>query len=121
MKVVKMSQVAKVPTATPLLTGNLVTRQDVFQPSDSGAFNFRIINFSAGSRSKFHTHTSDQILIILEGTGTVATDSEQRTVTAGDAVLIAAGENHWHGAPGKVPMAHIAITSKDSKTIQTEP
>ena len=47
-----------------------------------------------------HRHTSDQILIITEGTGVVATPDEEKTVSAGDVVLIPANEDHWHGAPG---------------------
>lgn len=120
MKVVKMSEVAKQPANSPLFTGGEVTRQTILQPNDGQNFNFGIVSFSAGSRNKFHKHTSDQILIITEGTGEVATDTERRTVTVGDVVLIPAGENHWHGAPGSTSMAHITITAKDSKTTQTE-
>jgi quercetin dioxygenase-like cupin family protein len=120
VKVVKMSEVAREPAVGPLFTGTEVTRQTVFQPADSQNFNFGIVSFSAGSRNKFHTHTSDQILVVTEGTGTVATESEERTIGAGDVVLIPAGEKHWHGAPGSTPMAHITITAKDSKTTQLE-
>ena len=120
MKVVKTSQVAKEPAASALFTGQ-VSRQVVFQPDDSQNFNLGIVSFNAGSRNKFHKHTSDQLLIVTEGTGTVATDNEEQTITVGDVVLIPAGENHWHGAPGSTPMAHIAITQKGSQTTQTEP
>jgi quercetin dioxygenase-like cupin family protein len=50
----------------------------------------------------------------------VATEAEEREVSAGDVVLIPAGENHWHGAPGATAMSHITIQSKDSKTQQNE-
>ena len=120
MKVVKTGELAKEPAASALFTGD-VHRQVVFRPDDSQTFNFGIVNFSAGSRNKFHKHTSDQLLIVTEGTGTVATDNEEQTITVGDVVLIPAGENHWHGAPGSTAMAHIAITQKGSQTTQTEP
>ncbi len=121
MKVVRMSEIPKELVSSALFTGNPVSRQVVFDPGDSQNFNFGSVSFDAGSRNKFHTHTSDQILIVTEGSGTVATDHEQRAVTAGDVILIPAGENHWHGAPGSTPMAHITITAKGSKTTQTEP
>ena len=121
MKVVKMSEVAKEPAMSALFTGGPVSRQTVFQPSESTTFNFGIVHFSAGSRNKFHTHTSDQLLIVTEGTGTVATEQEEQTVTVGDVILIPSGENHWHGAPGSTSMAHITVTAKDSQTTQTEP
>lgn len=119
MKVVKISELAREPAAGALFTGQ-VFRQLIVDPSESQSFNFSIVNFSAGSRNKFHQHTSDQILIITEGTGVVATDKEQRTVSAGDVVLIPAGENHWHGAPGTTPMSHITVQTKDSETQQNE-
>src|SRR6266487_4249513 len=106
MKVVKkMSSLPKVSADSPLFTGT-VNRQVVFEPGDSQNFNFGIVNFSAGSRNKFHKHTSDQLLVITEGTGEVATDHEKQTVSEGDVVLIPANENHWHGAPGSTAMAH---------------
>jgi quercetin dioxygenase-like cupin family protein len=120
MKVVTMRDVPAALATGAMFTGTPVSRQTIFQPDEGKSFNFAIINFSAGSRNKFHTHTSDQILVVTEGTGTVATDAGEHTVAAGDVVLIPAGEKHWHGAPGSTPMSHITITAKDSKTTQLE-
>jgi quercetin dioxygenase-like cupin family protein len=36
-------------------------------------------------------------------------------------ILIPAGENHWHGAPGDTPMSHITVQTKTSTTRQNEP
>ncbi len=103
-----------------LMTGTQVYRQPILQPGDSSNFNFAIVKFSAGSRNKFHKHSGDQILVITEGTGKVATDNETLTVSEGDVVLIPAQENHWHGAPDGTSMAHITITVAGSQTEQTE-
>jgi len=119
MKVVKTGDIQKIPASGALFTPG-VQRQVVFEPDDSQTFNFGIVNFGAHSRNKFHKHSTDQILVITDGTGVVATDTEQRTVTAGDVILFRAGENHWHGAPGDTAMSHIAITGKGSQTEQTE-
>lgn len=121
MKVARIDEVTKEPAISALFTGGQVDRQVPFQPEESRTFNLGVVSFSAGSRNKFHKHTSDQLLIVTEGTGVVATDDEERTITVGDVVLIPAGENHWHGAPGSTPMAHISIQARDSKTTQTEP
>jgi quercetin dioxygenase-like cupin family protein len=123
MKVVTMSNVAKeaAPMTGGLMTGTQVWRQSILQPDDSNNFNFAIVSFDAGSRNKFHKHSGDQILIITEGTGKVATDTEVLTVSQGDVVVIPAGENHWHGAPDSSSMAHITVTVKGSETEQTEP
>ena len=123
MKVVTMSNVAKeaAPMTGGLMTGTQVWRQSILQPNDSNNFNFAIVSFDAGSRNKFHKHSGDQILIITEGTGKVATDTEVVEVSQGDVVVIPAGENHWHGAPDHSAMAHITVTVKGSETEQTEP
>ncbi len=103
-----------------LMTGTQVYRQPILQTGDSSNFNFAIVKFSAGSRNKFHKHSGDQILVVTEGTGKVATDNETLTVSEGDVVLIPAQENHWHGAPDATGMAHITITVAGSQTEQTE-
>ena len=102
------------------MTGAQVYRQALLDPDDSSNFNLFILNFAAGSRNKFHTHSDDQILIITEGTGKVASDAEELTVSEGDVVLIPAGENHWHGAPDATSMAHITINVAGTQSTQTE-
>ncbi len=120
MKVVRSGELDKQPVSAPLFTGE-VSRQVVFNPEDSQNFNFGIVNFHAHSRNKMHRHTSDQILIVTEGTGKVATEQEEAMVSEGDIILIPAGENHWHGAPDQTPMSHITIQAKGSTTTQDEP
>ncbi len=122
MKKVTMSSVekTKAPMTGGLMTGTQVWRQAILNPDDSTNFNFAIVAFDAGSRDKFHKHSGDQILIVTEGTGIVANDTESLTVTEGDVIVIPAGENHWHGAPDATSMAHITVTVKGSETEQTE-
>jgi quercetin dioxygenase-like cupin family protein len=120
MKVVKLSEVQSEAVSTPLFTGGDVSRQTPFPAGDLTNMNFGVVSFGSGARNKMHRHTSDQILIITEGTGVVATPTEERTVTAGDVILIPAGEDHWHGAPGATSMAHITIQAKGSQTTQIE-
>lgn len=120
MKVVKLSEVPNEAVHAALFTGGDVNRQTPFAAQDLTNFIFGVVSFAAGARNKLHRHTSDQILIVTEGTGVVATNSEERTVTAGDIVLIPSGEDHWHGAPGQTSMAHITIQAKGSQTTQLE-
>jgi len=103
-----------------LMTGTQVWAQEILESVDSSDFTFGIRTFDAGARTKFHKHSGDQILIITEGVGSVGTDNETVSVTAGDVVIIPAGENHFHGAPDATSMAHITIQKKGSVTDQTE-
>ena len=119
MKVMKMAQAAKESSPSPLFTGP-VTMQDYVGPDQSKRFMIRQVNFSKGVRNKFHTHTIEQILIVTEGKGIVATDQEEIAVGPGDIIFIPAGEKHWHGADPGSTFSHLYVMSPDSKTNQVE-
>lgn len=118
MKVVRMKDVPKEPFATPLFTGKDVSRQTLVPESKD--FSLGIVNFGKGVRNKFHTHSSDQVLIVTSGAGYVATDKETRRVTVGDVVLVPAGEKHWHGAGPESDFSHISLTRPGNKLTQLE-
>jgi 4-carboxymuconolactone decarboxylase len=119
MKVIKMTQVNKEPAKSPLFTGP-VTMQTYVGPDLSNKFTIRQVNFSRSVRNKFHTHSFEQILIVTEGKGVVATDDEEITVVPGDIIFIPAGEKHWHGAAQSSTFSHLYVMSPDSKTDQIE-
>ncbi len=119
MKVLKMSEVPKKLHATPFFTGTEVTDQTFF--GDSKDLRMGIVNFGRGVRNKFHIHSGDQILIVMEGRGIVATETEQREVTAGDAILIPAGEKHWNGATPDSAFSHITVQIATNRMTQLEP
>jgi quercetin dioxygenase-like cupin family protein len=48
------------------------------------------VSFPKGVRNKLHTHTNDQILIVTEGKGILATESERKEITVGDVAVIPA-------------------------------
>lgn len=118
MTTVKINEVPKEPYVTPLFTGSDVTRQSLV--SNSKDWRVGIVNFGKGVRNKFHTHDSDQILIVTAGKGIVATEKEERIVTVGEIVLFPAGEKHWHGATKESEFSHIVVTKTESKTTQQE-
>lgn len=67
------------------------------------------MRFEAGGRNLRHTHGFDQALFITEGAGIVATEAQEQHVTAGDLLLVPAGERHWHGATPTTAMSHLAF------------
>ena len=79
-----------------------------------------LVKFVAGGRNVWHKHTFDQILVVTEGEGIVATESEEAHVRAGDVAVIPAGEKHWHGAAPTTSMAHLAIGQPGSTEILGE-
>jgi quercetin dioxygenase-like cupin family protein len=118
MKIIRMSDIEKTPLENPIFTSPAVTIQELLP--ESSEYRINIVNFSKGVRNKFHIHSTEQVLIITAGKGVVATENEEKVVTAGDVVLIAAGENHWHGATEDSEFSHIYVIRKNSVLTQTE-
>ncbi len=120
MKVINIARVAREePSESSLFTGP-VTMQPVIGKDLSKNFFITQVNFGRGVRNKFHTHTTEQILIVTEGKGIIATDREEITVSSGDVIYIPAGEKHWHGAAKGSIFSHIYVMSPDQKTTQLE-
>jgi quercetin dioxygenase-like cupin family protein len=119
MKVIKVAKVAKESHPGPMFTG-LVTMQPIVDSELSKEFRIAQVNFGRGVRNKFHSHTFEQVLIVTEGKGIVATEKEQIAVVPGDIIFIPSGEKHWHGAAKGETFSHLFIMSQGSKTIQLE-
>lgn len=67
------------------------------------------VSFTPGARTAWHTHPGGQILYVVSGRGWVQKEGEAaQPMSAGDTVIIGAGEKHWHGAASDSPMVHIA-------------
>lgn len=103
---------------TPMAIGRVE-----FQPVvDVGPRDLRMfeVTFKDGARNRFHTHSTDHILIITEGRGIVATRSEEREVGVGDIAYFSADEEHWHGAVPGHDITHFAIIGGTSIQTVTE-
>ena len=67
------------------------------------------ITFEDGARTRVHRHDYDQVLLITQGAGILATHSQEHRVGPGDVVFVPAGEAHWHGAQPGASMTHVSI------------
>ena len=103
----------------PLFTGK-VFRQSAIKETDGSEITIDYIHFPKGIRNKFHSHTNDQILIVTQGKGIVATEKETFNAKEGDIFYIPAGEKHWHGATDHSDFTHISIIRKGAKFTQFE-
>jgi quercetin dioxygenase-like cupin family protein len=66
--------------------------------------------FAAGSRTVWHAHAGDQLLITLSGTCVVQCgDAPARTLAPGDSIRVPPGVRHWHGAIPTTPASHLAL------------
>lgn len=69
------------------------------------------VRFEAGARSAWHIHAEGQTLVVTEGCGwTQREGGPIARICAGDVVMIAPGEKHWHGASASSAMTHVALS-----------
>ena len=108
MKVVKTSDIEAQESTSKIFKGKVSIQGIIGESEDE--LRVAVVNFSPGAVNVFHTHTSDQILYVTKGTGIVATEKEEVTVTPGTFIFIPAGEKHWHGATKDVAFSHIFIS-----------
>jgi quercetin dioxygenase-like cupin family protein len=75
------------------------------------------VTFSDGARTNWHTHSGPQWLFVVEGRVRVQVEgADALDLEAGDAVVIAPGERHWHGAEPKGQGTHIAVNVNATTT-----
>lgn len=91
----------------PLVTADIVTNCNV---SD--------VYFEAGCRNNWHTHPSNQILIVKEGTCYYQEEGKPiQHIPTGGVINVLPGVKHWHGASQDAPMIHIAININTEKGV----
>ena len=77
----------------------------------------QVVQFGAGARAGWHRHSGDQVLYVVSGIGKVGDRGGEHVVSAGDCVVVPAGEDHWHGAHDTgSPMSHLSILREGSET-----
>src|SRR5690554_7059032 len=93
-------------TGQPMFTG-VVHAHGLVDDTMSEQVRLTLVKFSPGGRTKWHTHTFEQALIIVEGKGIVASEKDgERVVEPGDVVVIGKEERHWHGGGNNTGMTH---------------
>jgi quercetin dioxygenase-like cupin family protein len=69
-----------------------------------------VVSFDPGARTHWHSHPGGQFLVAISGRGRVGVRGEQPVdLEAGDILVVAPGEEHWHGAGPAAPLVHVAV------------
>ncbi|NIG55621.1 carboxymuconolactone decarboxylase family protein [Chitinophaga sp. Cy-1792] len=108
-----------IPAPEEWFTGRVWINMTV-KPEDGYNVNIAIVTFDPTARTKWHTHTSGQILFVTEGHGYYQERGKPiRLIMQGEVVKIPKNVEHWHGATHHHPMRHIAIISDYSNDTTT--
>lgn len=116
MQIIRVTDDKRRPGNNPAFVGPVLT-QDIVSDDMAELLRITEVTFLPGARNKWHMHAADQVLIVTEGRGIIATEAEERTITPGDVVLIPAGEKHWHGATAETAMTHLAVLTPGPMTV----
>jgi len=117
MKLFREPQSPFRPADTSSFTG---TAQTKLLASDAAVHVYQV-RFEEGGRTNWHTHSGVQWLVITDGRVRVQCWGElPHDLDAGDAVVFAPGEKHWHGAVSGSSGSHTAVNI-DVTTTWLEP
>ena len=96
-----------------------VTVTSPFKGTGDARIGGATVTFQPGARTNWHTHPLGQLLIVTQGTGWVREEGKPvQEMKPGDAVWIAPGVKHWHGATRTSAMTHVAVAeAKDGETV----
>lgn len=109
MKIFRDSDTPSRPVDVSSFVG--IARTKLLGSADEGeAVRVYRAEFDEGARMNWHIHSGPQWLFIVEGRIRVQGWGEAaRDVEAGDAVVFAPGEKHWHGAMPGARGTHLAV------------
>jgi quercetin dioxygenase-like cupin family protein len=118
VRVIRITKAGRERSDNPIFVGEVDYQTAVGE--ESRDLRLSEVHFNRGAVNKPHVHSTDQILVVSEGEGFVATDAERSDLTVGDVALIPANTKHWHGArPGK-DVTHWSILGNGKTTIVEE-
>jgi quercetin dioxygenase-like cupin family protein len=76
------------------------------------------VTFEPGARNNWHSHPAGQLLVVTAGQGYCQEKGQPaQLLRAGDAVSIAPGVVHWHGATANSLFTHLAINPNISQGV----
>jgi quercetin dioxygenase-like cupin family protein len=102
-----------------LFTGRAWLKTYVNPDGDTNAYIGEVL-FEPGARNNWHTHGSNQILLIREGVCYYQEEGKPiQEIRAGSFINIRPGIKHWHGASPDGFMVHTAIGINAEKGLVT--
>jgi quercetin dioxygenase-like cupin family protein len=99
----------------PLFDGRVLAQPLV--ADEARVLRLGAITFVDGARTRLHHHDFDQVVVVTEGRGILATANEEHHVGPGDVVFVPADEPHWHGAETGASMTHVTINLVGTTTL----
>ncbi|MBW0102769.1 cupin domain-containing protein [Pseudonocardia sp. KRD291] len=77
--------------------------------------------FAAAAGTVWHSHTSDQTLVVVSGAGRLEYPDHVTVLQTGDVVTVPAGREHRHRSASHGPMTHLSVTTYGGPGADTPP
>ena len=105
------------PVAVQYFTGTAWLKMRVTADETTNCAIGEVI-FEPGARNNWHTHPSNQILIVTQGVGYYQEEGKPiQKICVGDVVNVLPGIKHWHGASPDSAFGHYAVGINTEKGI----
>lgn len=79
------------------------------------------VRLAPGARSARHTHNCDQVMIVVEGKGSLVTDDNVIELRSGTVVFTPAGVPHIHASDGQTEVEYVYVTRTGHDTQVQQP
>jgi len=120
MNIINPTTLPSNPASPDYFTGSVTLKKMAVGP-DVAPNQILRVEFAAGARTNWHTHTGVQVLFVAEGRCRFQQEGGAvQEAGVGETIFIPKGEKHWHGATPDAPMAHVALNI-DFETEWLEP
>jgi quercetin dioxygenase-like cupin family protein len=105
------AEVATVPTRPESFTEG-VMREALVPPQVPDGTQVNRFIYPPGGHSHWHVHAGEQSILVEQGRMRVRSrDGTAMVLEAGDALYLAPGEVHWHGATPDRALVHVALNA----------
>ncbi len=109
MRIFRCAEAPTGPGDPKTFTGSARTTRLASDDTATPVHVYRVA-FEQGGRTNWHTHSGPQWIFVTDGRIRVQVWGQPpQDVAEGDAVLIAPGEKHWHGAAPGSQGIHVAV------------
>lgn len=110
LEVFEIDEAQAGPPPEPANFAGRVRMQNLAAAGGTSELEYFAVHFDAGAHTRPHSHSTDQVLLFVRGSGFVVFPGEERqAVPEGGIVVVPAGLVHMHGATGDEPICHVAV------------
>ena len=104
----------------PMFRG-LVRARIARQASATGELTVMLTTFAPGASTVWHTHESEQALLVTAGAGALEDTDGVHPLHAGDVVTVPRGRPHRHLAGDGSSMTHLSVTTHGAHHLLPDP